>query len=364
MGSVATLRQLARVLAHPSLLAGAVAFALLVSLAAAAGWFGLWLAVILGAGLARHPYALTYSEALGEREPLPASVEDFNPVAHPGHLLHAGLLTAAGLWLSAAQHVATLLLGGAAVLLVAPASIALMAVEDRLTAALDPRAVYRLMRELGAHYVALLVFAGCLALLAGAVASLAHSALISRLVWLYALFGTFAATGRLVHLCRHELSLAVSSVRDEREAAERRLEMQAWDGALDRIYGLVRGGDLPRAEAAIAALMQDPANDLQACEVLYARMREWDVQSHMDTLAQAFLARLVAAEQLQRAMEVAEARLRQDPDFRPAPHLRAAVAAHAGSVGHRATAAAMQAASAGAQAASQRAPPRGQAPPR
>jgi hypothetical protein len=336
-----TLRHLLMALVSPVLSIGAIVLALLVTLADAAGLFGLWLAILLFAAIAKYPYAIARSAAAGMREPPPAAIDDFNPGAAPEFLAHAGLVIAVLAWLWTADGT-MMTLSALALALLLPASIAIMATSGSLVAAVNPAGLAQLIGALGAGYGLLLAFMLGLAAVALGIDRLLQITLLSRVVWLYALLGTFAATGTLLHLNRFALELPVGSTADERESGDRREQAREWSVAVERIYALLSAGDATRGYAAIDALLASEAHSPATYELLYERLREWRMHRHTSHFALGFVAKLTAERSLQRALEVTEERLRHDPDFRPPRHVAVEIAAHARAVGHASTAAMLE----------------------
>ena len=74
-------------------------------------------------------------------------------------------------------------------------------------------------------------------------------------------------------------------------------------------------------------------------ELLFDRVREWQLPEVTAAFGEAFVERLVDVGKVHRALEVTEICLRRHPHFRPSASAVAAVVAHAREVGHESTAA-------------------------
>ncbi|MEO0425557.1 MAG: hypothetical protein AAF184_24700 [Pseudomonadota bacterium] len=298
---------------------------------------GLWLAVVLLGALIRYPYVLAASAAEGAPEPPSVEIGHFNLAMAPPYLLHASLLIALAWWLRVDLGLSGVMVAGI-MAGVAPATIGLMGATGSLFSAINPLAIAQLVLTLGISYGAVMaITVGLYGLTALADHWLAIP-LVSRFLLMYMLLAVFDLSGRVLHLHRRELPFAVSTYVDRREIADRVYEQHDWDEELDRIYRLVRQGELSSGLAAMGRLVAADGYRLEGYELLFERVRGWHLPDVMLAYSHTFIDRLVLVGQLQRAMEVTEACLRHDPGFRPAPDALAAIVDHARSVGHEQTA--------------------------
>lgn len=299
--------------------------------------FGIWLGVFVLAALIRYPYALTAAAAEGAPEPPPAEIGHFNLAMAPPYLMHALLLIALAWWLRV-----DLALSGVVVALimavVAPATIALMGATGSLFSALNPLAIAQLVSTLGVAYGAVVLVTVGLYALAALADRWLSIPFVSRFFLMYMLLAVFDISGRVLHLHRRELPFVVSTYRDRREIADRLYEQREWEEELDRIYRIVGQGELSAGLAAMERLVAADGYRLEGYELLFERVREWQLPPVTLAYATIFIDRLVLVGQSQRAMEVTEACLRHDPSFRPAPVALAAIVDHARAVGHDRTA--------------------------
>ncbi|MEO0973782.1 MAG: hypothetical protein AAFX85_11860 [Pseudomonadota bacterium] len=343
---IKTFVELLQGLASPVLLLGVLSFALLLSFAISIMWppspvalVALPLLLSLFGALSKYPYALAQSAANGHRELAVASVEDFNVALNVPHLVHMGLII--GLLVVVYLGGPPAIVAALVLVLLVPASVALMATTEKLTTALSPLAVLELIGRLGATYAVLLGFLTALAIVAAVslrVLSATPDSFLGNAIVLYALMGAFVGTGRALFMQRMVLDIVETTPQDRLVRSDRVDTTRPFEAELDRIYGLVRGGEMRRAYTALDAVLESENYHPDTYETLYARVGEWGVEPLTTELARGLVSALVEASQLQRALEVTEARLRHDASFRPHADVLPALRAHANSIGHVATA--------------------------
>ncbi len=138
---------------------------------------------------------------------------------------------------------------------------------------------------------------------------------------------------------RHGLPFVASTYRGRREESDRRHGQHDWEESLDRIYRVLSSGDTGSGLAEMDRLLAADDHRLESYELLFERVREWQLADVTMALGEAFVERLVDAGRVHRALEVTEICLRRDPRFRPSADAVDAVVAHAREVGHESTAA-------------------------
>lgn len=317
---------------EPVLLLTAVTLGLLWALAKAAGLFGIFLAVPLGAATILYPYALVAAIA-ADRRPPPALTAQFDPVSNAPLLAHGLVLLLA---LFAASALEPAWPAWLAVVAIAPASIALSATTGRVLHALNPVSWLALIGRVGAAYLApLAVCGGGFALAQTGVFDLP---LAGPVLALYGWLLFTAAIGLMLQWRRDSLDLPIVT-RAERLAEGRRRDRQkAWDVTLDEAYVNLSRGDTERGYALLRGMLERDGNTLDAYAYVHETFASWSLPVEFASFTRRYVERLVAAGDLQRALEVTELQLRRNEDFRPSDDDSAALAVYATEVGHDATA--------------------------
>jgi hypothetical protein len=144
--------------ARPTGLLFIAALSLGFALCLAAGWFGVPMLVILLSWLFKYAYVLLEHVAHGAREPPVLAVEMLNPATELRPWIQLAIVMLFYMALRAVSGsigtAATLLIEGLA-LVALPASIAALAVGDAYWQAVNPLALWQIMRALGLSYVAI-----------------------------------------------------------------------------------------------------------------------------------------------------------------------------------------------------------------
>ncbi|MEO0998687.1 MAG: hypothetical protein AAFX58_14305, partial [Pseudomonadota bacterium] len=148
-------RELIYPLREPALLVSTVALTLLLALASAAGFLGIWLGLLVLIAFMKFLVDALRARALGERPPVPG-IDAFNPVEQPWKLavaLAAVVLLALALLANLSFGSVAGALVGLAGLALFPAIAAAIAIEQRALAALNPRLLRGLVGRLGRDYL-------------------------------------------------------------------------------------------------------------------------------------------------------------------------------------------------------------------
>jgi hypothetical protein len=327
----------------PTVLAVAVCYGILLRLAAAAGFFGFWLGLLVMLSLWRYAYAVLRDAARG-RQRIPApGVETMNPVAEVALVLHFVLFAALTYVLFTtpllgASPVVTALryLGGAAVLAVFPASAAIMGITRNLGAAVAPAGIAHVIGVLRDRYVALLATAAALALTAGVLGALAGGflRLLAYVVYTWLLLALFALIGAAVRTRGDVLDLpSDADLREERQQRDRERE---WQVALDRAYGTLRSGLVAEGYEAIRTLAASEQEAPEFYQWLFNRMMDWEDTRHAVAIGGRFIERLLDAGRTHDALELAGQCIRMSPALPLPPARIATLVAYARSIGrHR-----------------------------
>ena len=290
------------------------------ALCSAAGLFGLPILVILLSWLSKYAYVLLEQVAHGAREPPVLAIEMVNPAADFRPLVQLAIVVVVYLGLRALSGylgtALTLVLEGLA-LAALPASIAVLGVADVYWQAINPLALWQIVRALGLTYLGIVA----VALIYGyGIAGLeAYAALPA---WLLNALGVFAWLSLF--------SLLGGSLYEEREAlgheaihaperAARKAQQQL-DGErarfVDGAYAQARGGNLAGAWQAIEHELAAGGHGFESYDWLLERLGRLDDQRLANRLAQDYIRRALGRDN-GRVIEIVRQRLILDAHFRP-----------------------------------------------
>jgi hypothetical protein len=285
-----------------------------------AGTFGLPMFAVLASSLCMYSFVLVEHVAHGAHEPPVLALDMVNPVSEQRPLLQLGIIAAVWLAIRAlSAHIgalATAALEGLA-LAALPACVAVLAIADSFWHAINPLALWHVVRALGTSY---LLIVG-VALLAGfGLAALAGTGVLAS--WeLYALgiygwLALFALIGGA--LFEHRSGLGHEAMHAPERVAQRlqaQLDAER-DRFVDRLFGQSRGGNLRGAWQTIEERLTAEQQQNDAYEWLNSRLARHEDQRLASRLAQAYIHRLLGHNN-GRVLELARERLSLDAGFHP-----------------------------------------------
>src|SRR5690606_9160321 len=248
-------------LLEPTLMTVAAAYGLALVLAGAAGLFGIPLAALVLFSLSRYGYTVLRNAAQGRTHLSAPDMDSMNPFGELGATLHLAFFAGLG-WLLADPPVSEgsalwPLLSAALVLvvLIFPASAALLGVTTSLNAAFDPRAIAELIRGFGARRYAGLIAA---VLVAAVLIRLLHAfvpGVVALPLSIYAFLGAFFAVGLALHASRDVLEIPGEREPDDERSA--RLLREDWQVQLDGAYASIRSGLVEQGYRTLRALLTE-----------------------------------------------------------------------------------------------------------
>jgi hypothetical protein len=328
-------------LTNPTLAIVAVVYGFALTLAFAAGLFGLLLAVLVLLSLCRYGYEVLRNHARGRNRDAAPDLESMNPVGDLRVVLHSMLFVMLWVWAAVAPLVfsaavtwslalAALLLGVAY-----PASAACLALTGDLPGALNPRNVLSLIRTLGRDYAWLV--AACLGLfLAAGLADLLPvpwflSGLVGRMLAIWVVLGVFALTGG--ELREHRERFEIPGELEPEAERQRRLQRSDWQKRLDLAYASLRSGLKNQGYAAIAELVGKEGGSLEVQQWIFEQMLTWEDRSHALAFAHRLIDSLLACGEQYEALEMATRCRRFSPAFELRPPAAGRLAEFARSIG-------------------------------
>lgn len=319
------LRELVYPLTEVSILIAIVVFALLATLADAAGLLGIWLGVLLVPAWYRYLLLLLEARANGRPAPV-AGVEQFN-IAENFWSLTPLILHAAGIWIgfllqSRVSDAAALvfLLALSAVL---PASLAILAVTRSPVESLNPAAWWRLMRACGGRYVlaVLVPLAGGLLVwlvVLPAIAAVARSTFLYSVAAFYDMVLLFTVTGAVVHASGVQWQVDIPEPSAGRQDPEADL-LRVRRYVLNHAWGFISRGNASGGLKHIQHAIAEEADAGPAWQWYFTRMLEWPSTDPALQLARSWLGWLLEQGRDIEALKLMTRCLRENPAFRPWP---------------------------------------------
>lgn len=320
------IRELLFPLTDTVLLIAIISFALLTALAAAAGLPGLWLGVILVPALYRYLLMLLEARALGKSTPV-AGIEVFNIIDNFWSLTPL-ILLALSIWGGFLLHRAVSPLAAqsfiAVLLVILPASLAILALTRSPVESLNPLAITRMIRACGPGYA---VLPAVMALSGLLVAFLAFSPLPSVVVTAggyYAMFLTFSMTGAVLHARNVRFAISIPDAREPDGETIRQRSLAARRQVLTHAYGFASRGNREGGLAHIRQALCEEDDSDDAWRWYFAAMLEWESKDAALMLGQEYLTRLLQERRDVEAVKLMSRCVLADGRFRPLPDDREA----------------------------------------
>jgi hypothetical protein len=316
--------------ARPTVLVLIAALSLGFLVAPYGGLIGMVLALLLLLWLFNYAYVLLEQIANGASEPPVLAVEMLNPMNEQRPLLQlAIMLLVSGVLRLLAGYFSPMVAIALGVLAacVLPASIGALGAGNSILQAVNPLALWQIVRALGAAYVAILAV---LLLLGLALWQLDAHSLLPR--WLlipaaqFACLSMYALIGGALYEQREALGHEPIDT-PERRAARVRLELdQLRERFMDTIFAEARGGNQAAAWHSIERELARQQHAFEFYDWLLERLRGLDDSGLARRLAQQYVTRALARDNA-RVTRLVQRCLADDASFRPrsaAETLRAA----------------------------------------
>jgi hypothetical protein len=315
---------------HSTPLILAVAFALGLRFAVAAGLTGLFMGLLLFSWFFKYCFILFDSIVAGEDEPPVLSIEMVNPVSEQRPLMLAALVGLEFWIVSRAGIVAVI-----AVALILPAHVAALGYTRNVFKAVWPPTLYALISRLGWDYlliIGVLLLGGFAAYWAAADVSLLAMLLLVQL----ALLLMFALVAGAMFEHRWELGID-SKTRQERlaERAQREHEIER-ARMLDIVHAKFRVRQPAEGWDEIERWLRTHS-DLSEHRAVLTATSAWDEVRPADKLANNLVTTLLARRETGEALLIVEQRLATNPRFQVTPEAVAVrIAELAGAAGKKA----------------------------
>lgn len=319
------LRELIYPLTEVSVLLAILVFALLATLAEAAGLLGLWLAVLLVPAVYRYLLLLLEARASGRPAPV-VGIEQFN-IAENFWSLTPLILHAAAIWIGFLLQWrvsdAAALVFALALFAVLPASLAILAITRSPIESLNPAAWWRLVRGCGKPYLLALAvpLAGGVLLWAvvwPAIAAITRSAFLYAVAANYELVLLFTVTGAVLHGSDVQWQVDIPAPSAGRQDPEADLLRQRRN-VLSHAWGFISRGNATGGLKHIELAIAEEPDAGRAWQWYFTRMLEWPSTDPALQLARSWLGWLLEQERDIEALKLMTRCLRENPAFRPRP---------------------------------------------
>jgi hypothetical protein len=297
-----------------------IVFALLLSIAAKAGFLGIPLAFILTSWFFKYAYILLDHTVRGFDEPPTLDIQMLNPLDEQrplAQLAILGLIYVAVMFVRDTLGETSALAVAVVAALLLPASVAILGLEGNVFKAVYPVAWGRMILGLGPMY----------ALVLGVIAG--YSLLIALLVrwelWLpvqiaifmFSILSIFSVLGGALYERRHELELETWVSPERTEELRRQQDLRESERAVTEAYGQVRVGSHTRAWQMLQAWLTARGHDPEDYRWLCGRVAAWGDPRYVTRLTEDYVDRLLRLKRNGEALDVVSARLAEDPSFRP-----------------------------------------------
>jgi hypothetical protein len=308
-----------------------IVFLLLGALAQAAGLLGIWLAIVIVPAFFRYLLYLLEARAAGRQAP-PPGIELFNWVENFWSLFPLVLvsLLAWGTWFLASWiSPAAAWSFGILIVLIFPASMAILSVTRSPLESLNPAAFVVLIRNCGRDYLLIPAVTIAMAFLIGFLVVSQQPALLTTALGLYATILTFTLTGSVMHANAAGIKVDIPPPLEpdaEKPAADLINERTI---VLNHAYGFVSRGNRDGGLQHVYDWIRKEADADAAWQWFFEQMLTWESNTAALTFAQPYLSWLLDGRHDMQALKlIARCRL-ENPRFKPLPDLRSAALAAA-----------------------------------
>lgn len=313
------LRELVYPATEMSVILAIIVFTLLFTLAAAAGFFGFWLLVVLVPAWFRYLLYLLEARANGRAAPVP-TIEMFNPAENFWSLFPLVLLAVIvwGAWLLATSvSVTAAIVYGVSVFLLVPASMALLAITRSPLESLNPTAIMRLLRECSGDYLLIIAQFGLTSVLLFGLAVIGTPDFVIRFASIYQAALLFTFTGAVLHANKIALQVDIPDALEPDEAAIEKNLLKQRQGIANHAYGFVSRGNRAGGLQHIQSWIDSDPDPDDAYRWFFLEILKWESSDAALFFAQTWLSRLLRQQENVEALKLVARCLLQNPQFRP-----------------------------------------------
>jgi hypothetical protein len=297
-----------------------IVFALLLSIAAKAGLFGLPLTLILTSWFFKYAYILFDHTVHGFDEPPALDIQMLNPLDEQRPLAQVailGLIYAAVYFAQAKMGPTPARVIAVAAALFLPASVAILGLERNIVKAAYPVAWVRMILGLGPMYALVLAIIGGYSLLIALLGRWELWLPVQIAIYMFCILSVFSVLGGALYERRHELGLETWASPERTEELQRKHDLRDSEKAVTEAYGQVRVGSHTQAWQQLQTWLTSRGNAPDDYRWLCGRVAAWGDPRYITRLTEDYVDRLLALKRNGEALDVVARRLREDPTFRP-----------------------------------------------
>lgn len=297
-----------------------IVFAVLFWVAANAGLTGIPLAVILTSWFFKYAYILFDHTVRGFDEPPALDIQMLNPFDEQRPLAQVAIVALIYFAVSFAQR----MLGSTAatvitvlVLLLLPASVAILGLEGNVLKAANPVAWVRMVMRLGPMYILVLAIIGGYTLLIVLLGKWDLWLLVQIAIFMFCILSIFSVLGGALYERRHELELETYASPERTEDLRRNQDLRRSEKEVMDAYGQMRAGSHIDAWQRLQTWLAGRGNSPHDYRWLCGRVITWGDSRYLTRLTQDYVDRLLLLKRTGEALDVVAQRLADDPSFRP-----------------------------------------------
>jgi hypothetical protein len=297
-----------------------IVFAVLLSIAAKAGLFGLPLALILTSWFFKYAYILFDHTVRGFDESPALDIQMLNPLDEQrplAQLVILGLIYAAVYFAQAKMGPTPGRVIAVAAALFLPASVAILGLERNILKAAYPVAWVRMILGLGPMYALVLAIIGGYSLLIALLGRWELWLPVQIAIYMFCILSIFSVLGGALYERRHELGLETWASPERTEELRRKHDLRDSDKTVTEAYGQMRAGSHTQAWQTLQTWLNTRDNAPDDYRWLCGRVAAWGDPRYITRLTEDYVDRLLALKRNGEALDVVARRLTDDPAFRP-----------------------------------------------
>lgn len=272
-----------------------IVFVLLFSLARAAGGFGIWLAIIILPAFFRYLLQLLEARANG-RNPPPPGIELFNWAQNFWSLAPLVLLCVL-IWgsyflASNVSFIAAWMLA-VSILLLYPASMAVLAMTHSPAESLNPAALFVLLKTCGPPYLLVPAVVVAMSLMTWYLGTVGATQIVTNAAAMYTLFLMFTLTGSVLRKKGASISVDMPPAREpDAEKLDADLTHERTQ-VLNHAYGFISRGNRQGGLQHLAKWIEKEVDAGEAYQWFFEQMLKWESNEAALFFAQRYLAWLL-----------------------------------------------------------------------
>jgi len=295
---------------HPTSLILVAIFALLYTLAGAAGFYGWFAQIFLQIWVFKYCYVLLENVADGAPEPPVMSTDMLSPF-ETRPWVQLGIIVAAVILCRAIGGTPGAVLG-VIFLLLLPATVGVLGIGEPFYQAVNPVVLFRLVKGLGPLYLAILASILVYTLVLFGLARAGAWNIVQYAAAMFCQLSFFSFIGGCIYLRRRQLGFEPSRSPERAAAREEAERVKVRARMVDEVFQQVRIGKHVEATKPLAKWLGGLDGDTAARDALYVagQAMGWEAPGGLNTLASTMIRHLLRAGRPDAALAVFE-RLRQ-----------------------------------------------------